>query len=230
MKDFAMLILRLAVGGLMAGHGAQKLFGKFGGHGMAGFTGMIGSMGMKPPKAWALVGAISEFGGGVLTGLGALNPLGPIGIIGSMSIATAKVHWNKPIWNTEGGAELPVLNIAAALAMATAGPGKYSLDHLIGRSLPRRLVLVPGLVLVGASVAYLVMSTRQPETQQQTESEQLQDQQHDSILMQAVNIDEMPTSASITPEPHRTLEQVGLEYPTDEQPGTDGGDNFQTSP
>src|SRR5215210_7559944 len=100
MKDLALLILRLTFGGLMAGHGSQKLFGWFGGHGLKGTTGWLESMGFRPGKPWAILASLSEFGGGVLTALGALNPIGPLTTMGAMEMATAKVHWGKPIWVT----------------------------------------------------------------------------------------------------------------------------------
>jgi hypothetical protein len=91
-------------------------------------------------------------------------------------MATTKVHWGKPIWVTSGGAELPVTNMAAALAVALAGPGDYSLDKALGVRLPRRLVLIPGLLLAAVGVATgLIISTRpqpQPELQPQPQPEE----------------------------------------------------------
>ena len=172
MKNLGLFILRLTVGGLMAGHGAQKLFGWFGGHGLQGTAGWLESMGLRPGRQWALLAGLSEFGGGVLTLLGFLNPLGPLGTIGAMGMATAKVHWGKPIWVTSGGAELPVTNIAAALAVGLAGPGDFSLDKALGVRLPRRLVLIPGLLLAAVGVATgLIVSTR-PQPQPQAEEPQ----------------------------------------------------------
>src|SRR5436305_7886399 len=132
LRDFGLLILRLTVGSLLAGHGAQKLFGWFEGPGPEGTSGMMESMGLKPGRPWAFLARLSEFGGGLVTALGLLNPFGPLGAAGAMSMATAKAHWGKPIWNTKGGAELPVTNIAAALPLALAGPGKFSLDNMLG--------------------------------------------------------------------------------------------------
>ncbi len=152
MVNLALLILRLTVGSLLAGHGAQKLFGWFGGYGLQGTSSWIESLGLKPGKPWAMAAGASEFGGGTLLLLGLLNPVGALATIGAMTMATVKVHLNKPIWNTSGGPELPVINIAAALAVALAGPGDYSLDRLFGIKLPRFL-LVPGLVVTGLMVA-----------------------------------------------------------------------------
>ena len=142
MKDLGLLILRLIAGTLMAGHGAQKLFGWFGGGGIKGTAGMMESMHLKPPEPWAILAGSTEFGGGLLTALGAINPVGPIATVSAMEMATAKAHWGKPIWSSKGGAELPLTNIAIALAVALIGPGKYSVDNALGLRLPRRLILV----------------------------------------------------------------------------------------
>jgi putative oxidoreductase len=162
--DGALLLLRLGAGGLMAGHGAQKLFGWFGGHGLHG-TGMwLESMGLKPGKTWALAAGAGEMGGGVLTALGLGGPVGAIGTISAMSMATAKAHWGKPIWVTEGGAELPVLYSTVAGALALAGPGRYSLDRALGIKMHWA---IPALAaaLAGAAVAYGAMSRPEPAEQ-----------------------------------------------------------------
>jgi putative oxidoreductase len=90
MLDLALLLLRLALGSLLAGHGAQKLFGWFDGYGVAGTAGYMESLGLRPGRRWAIAAGLSEFGGGLLTLLGFLNPLGPLGVIGAMLMATAK--------------------------------------------------------------------------------------------------------------------------------------------
>ena len=130
------LILQVVLGGLLAGHGAQKLFGSFSGPGLKGTSGFMEMLGLKPGRPWAWLAGLSEFAGGVLTLLGFLNPIGPIGVIGSMAMATITAHGGKPIWVIEGGAELPVTNIAAATALVMNGPGKWSLDRALGIRLP----------------------------------------------------------------------------------------------
>ena len=152
-SNLAALVLRAALGGLLAGHGSQKTFGWFNGPGLEGTSGFMEMLGLRPGRLWGTVAALSEFGGGVLTLLGLLHPLGPLGIIGSMSIATTKAHWGKPIWVTEGGAELPVTNIAVATALMLNGPGKYSLDRALGIRLPSWLAPL-GLVGVLITVLY----------------------------------------------------------------------------
>lgn len=153
LKDVETLVLRAATGGLMAGHGAQKLFGAFEGPGLQGTAGFMEALGLRPGHYWGTAAALSEFGGGALTALGFLNPLGPIGIMSAMSMAWSKAHSGKPIWVSAGGAELPLTNSAVALAIAMAGPGKYSLDGALGIRLPRWMVVIAALTAAGA-VAY----------------------------------------------------------------------------
>jgi putative oxidoreductase len=215
MKDFALLIERLTFGSIMAGHGAQKLFGVFGGGGISGTEGMMKAMNMQPPKQWAILAGLTEFSGGMLTAIGALNPLGPISTIAAMSMATAKAHWGKPIWNTKGGAELPLLNIATALTLALTGPGKISVDNALGIKLPRRLLLVPGLGLVAASVAYAVISSNQPQAEEQPTQQQGKQVGAQQESAGAVNVPESPTTT--LGQPHKILEDVGLEHLTDER-------------
>lgn len=168
MDDLALLVLRATFGGFLTGHGAQKLFGWFGGPGQKGTAGWLESMGLKPGQVWATAAAASEFGGGALMMLGFLNPLGPVASLGSMGMATAKVHWGKPIWVSSGGAEFPITNMALALALMLAGPGKFSLDEALGTSLPRWSA-IPGVALAVAGVALgLKTSAAQQQAAQQS--------------------------------------------------------------
>jgi putative oxidoreductase len=100
----------------------------------------------------AQVAGAAELTGGTLTALGFLWPLGPITSFGPMIVAWRKVHWDKPIWNTAGGAELPLLNLAIAGALTLAGPGAISLDRVLGVRMPWWLVAL-GMAGTGAGVA-----------------------------------------------------------------------------
>jgi putative oxidoreductase len=178
-NELAPSIVRVVQGSLLAGHGAQKLFGSFGGPGLEGTSGFMEMLGMRPGRPWAYLAGLSEFGGGVLTALGLLNPLGPLGIIGSMSMATRKAHWGKPIWVTEGGAELPVLNIAISTALMIRDPDAFSLDRVLRIRLPRWVGPV-GLVGIILTVLYSELASDEA-TEQEVEQEGAQDEAREEL-------------------------------------------------
>jgi putative oxidoreductase len=147
--DFGLLILRVAVGALLVGHGAQKLFGWFGGYGLAGTGGFFHSAGFRPGKPMAAVAGLSEAGGGLLLALGLLSPLAGAAIVGTLLVA-ASVHQEKGLWGGNGGYELPLLYAIVGAALAVAGPGTVSLDHLF--SLDDHWSTGLGLVAIGVGV------------------------------------------------------------------------------
>jgi len=147
--DFGLLILRVAVGALLVGHGAQKLFGWFGGYGLAGTGGFFHSLGFRPGKAMAAVAGLSEAGGGLLLALGLLTPLAAAAIVGTLLVA-GSVHLDKGLWGGNGGYELPLLYAVVGAAFAVAGPGTASLDHLF--SLDDHWSTGLGLVAIGAGL------------------------------------------------------------------------------
>jgi putative oxidoreductase len=130
----ALLIARLLVGSALFAHGAQKLFGWFGGYGIKGTGGFMESMGFRPGAMFAAAAGLGEAGGGILTALGLGGPIGPALIIMVMLVAALTVHFRNGFWQTNNGYELNTMNIAAALVLAFAGPGPYSLDAALGLS------------------------------------------------------------------------------------------------
>ena len=131
----ALLVLHVFVGLLFAAHGAQKLFGAFGGPGIKGATGFMGSLGLQPAKLNALASGGIELGGGVLLALGLVTPVAAAGLIAVMVTAIVTVHLANGFFNQDGGVEFNLSLIAVLFALAAAGPGEISLDSAIGLDL-----------------------------------------------------------------------------------------------
>jgi putative oxidoreductase len=167
MAAFGLLILRVVVGLILAGHGAQKLFGWWGGQGMDGWTQTVAKLRIRPAQPWAWVAALAEFGGGILLALGFLSPLGNLAIAGSMLVAIATVHLSRGFWVTKGGYEFNLALIAAVAALALTGPGAYSLDAALRMQLPEPLTLLVGTILLIVGVA-VTLATRSPQAQTET--------------------------------------------------------------
>ena len=144
-------VLRATIGGIFFAHGAQKLFGWFGGHGLEATGQAFDSMGMKPGKRNALLAGAAEAGGGTLIATGFLTPLGSAAVIGVMDQAVRSVHKEKGFFVTEGGYEYNLALAAAAVVIADLGPGPLSLDRALGseRSGPLWALAALGAGLAG---------------------------------------------------------------------------------
>lgn len=127
MMDLGLLIIRLVIGLLFIGHGAQKLFGWFGGYGLKGTGGWLDSIGVKPGVAMALIAGLGEFVGGLLFATGVGTWVGAILIAATMLVAIIKVHGQNGIWVTQNGYEYNLTLIAVAIGVALIGPGAYVL-------------------------------------------------------------------------------------------------------
>ncbi|WML53252.1 DoxX family protein [Neobacillus sp. PS3-12] len=131
MINIGLFIIRVVIGVLFIGHGAQKLFGWFGGYGLKGTGGWFESIGMKPGVTMALLAGLAEFIGGLLFALGLLTPLAGILIAGTMLMAIIKVHAPNGLWATANGYEYNLTLLAVAIGIALIGPGQYALDALL---------------------------------------------------------------------------------------------------
>lgn len=130
-----LLIIRLAIGLTLAAHGAQKLFGMFGGHGIAGTAGFFDAIGFRPGKPLALVAGVGEVGGGLALALGLLTPFAAAVVVATMIVAMLGVHLEKGFFAQNGGYEFALVMALSATGVAFAGPGALSLDALLGVSL-----------------------------------------------------------------------------------------------
>jgi len=161
-----LLLVRVVLGAIMAAHGAQKLFGWFGGPGLSGTGSGLESMGLRPGRVYAVVNGVAEFGGGALLILGLLTPLGTAAVAGVMFVAIATVHWRNGFFNVRGGYEFNLLIVAAAIGLAITGPGKISIDHLAGWTMAGPAWGLGALGISGAA-AGLVLALRKPQPEEE---------------------------------------------------------------
>jgi putative oxidoreductase len=163
--SYGILFLRLIVGATIAAHGAQKLFGWFGGHGPRGTAGFFGSLGFRPPLAMALMAGLAE-SSGLFFAAGFLTPFAALAMASVMVVAIGSVHWKNGFWAGNGGYEYNLLMWTAAVAVAATGPGRFSIDNALGWA-DNLSGVWWGVGVLGASLAggLLMLATRemQPE-------------------------------------------------------------------
>ena len=162
--DLGFLIARIVLGVLMAGHGAQKLFGWFGGYGLAGTAGFFEGLGFKPGRLFATAAAVGEVVSGLLIAFGLFGPVGPAILVSIMIVAAVSVHWHG-VFAASNGVEVPLLYATGALALALTGPGRFSLDALLGISSFWTPAIVASVLAAGVAGGILNLSLRHaPET------------------------------------------------------------------
>lgn len=150
--------LRITLGGLFFGHGAQKLFGWFGGYGPEGTGQFFESLGLKPGRRHATAAGAAEAGGGALLALGLFTPAAAGAIIGTMATAIRHVHAKNGPWVTQNGWEYNAVIIAAMVALADLGPGDLSLDAAFGTEVKGPLI---ALLTLAGGIAGATVLTRQ---------------------------------------------------------------------
>jgi putative oxidoreductase len=127
-----LLVARVVLGLLIAAHGSQKLFGWFGGYGLAGTGGYFESLGFRPGRTFAAVAGLAEFVSGLLIATGFLGPVGPAIMLSVMIVAAVSVHVRHGVFASANGIEVPLLYGVGAVALALTGPGLYAVDVLLG--------------------------------------------------------------------------------------------------
>lgn len=132
MLSIGLLVGRVVIGLLMAAHGAQKVFGWFGGHGLHRTGEFMVQLGFRPGRVFAAAAGLGEVASGLLVALGLLGPVGPAMMIAVMIVAIVTVHWGHGVFAMTNGIELPLLYAIAAVVFAAVGYGQYSLDDALG--------------------------------------------------------------------------------------------------
>ncbi|MGW2825560.1 DoxX family protein [Streptomyces sp. NPDC001443] len=169
-RDLGLLLLRLGTGGVLAAHGAQKLFGWFGGHGLEGTGHFMESVGYAPGRTSALAAGLAETGGGTLLALGLATPAAGAAAAGAMAGASA-VHAPNGFFAQEGGYEYAASLGLAATGLAVAGPGRLSLDHAFGHVFDQKW-MVPMALGATAALTALVVGARNARVRRRAEGEQ----------------------------------------------------------
>ncbi|MFC6059727.1 DoxX family protein [Streptomyces pratens] len=154
-RDLGLLLLRLGTGGALAAHGAQKLFGWFGGGGIEGTGQFMETIGYVPGRASATAAGLAEAGGGALLALGLATPAAGAAAAGAMAGAAA-VHAPNGFFNQEGGYEHAATLGLTAAGLAVTGPGRLSLDHVLGHSADRDWMVVAAFAATAAAKAVVV--------------------------------------------------------------------------
>jgi putative oxidoreductase len=154
-----LLALRLVLGLGMAAHGSQKLFGWFGGHGLAATGGFFETIGFRPGRLFALAAGVTEFASGLLIALGFLGPIGPALMLSVMIVAALTVHWKNGYFAQSNGIELTVMFAVGAVALAFTGFGEFSIDAVTGLAAVFSPVEIIGALALGvlAGLGNLVM-------------------------------------------------------------------------
>jgi putative oxidoreductase len=158
-RDLGLLALRLGVGATLVAHGTQKLFGWFGGHGLAGTAGFFESIGFTPGRANAMLAGAGEAGGGSLLALGLATPAAGAAVAGTMAVA-ASMHKDNGFFAQDGGLEYPAVLALTAGAIALSGPGRLSLDAAFGHRANRHWMRAVGLASVPVAVALVTRRRR----------------------------------------------------------------------
>jgi putative oxidoreductase len=133
--EIGLLVLRLVVGLTFAAHGAQKLFGAFGGGGIAGTATFMEHFGLRPGRLHARIAGVSELAGGALIAAGLLTPIAAAALIAVLTAAVLTVHGSKGFFVNDGGVEYSLTLGAALFALSGVGAGHWSLDHALGLAL-----------------------------------------------------------------------------------------------
>jgi putative oxidoreductase len=154
--DLAFFILQVTVGLTFAAHGAQKLFGWWGGPGLVGWAGAMEHMGFRPAPLFAWLSALVEFVGGLMLAVGVLTPFVAAALVAQAVVIIGRAHWTNGFFNQHSGIEFPLLLAAGAAAVGIAGPSAISVDARLGFVVDPSIRIA--LVIAGFVVGLLVLT------------------------------------------------------------------------
>jgi putative oxidoreductase len=160
--DLGLFLIRIVFGLILAAHGAQKLFGSFGGYGIAGTGGFMESLGFRPGKTFATAAGLAEFVGGLLLALGFLGPVGPALLLSVMFVAGMTVHRKNAFFVATNGLEHPLIMATAAVGIGLTGPGRYSLDAALGNYRLLTPAATWGILAIGLIGGIANLALRRP--------------------------------------------------------------------
>jgi putative oxidoreductase len=156
--DTALAILRIAVGLVFAAHGAQKVFGVFGGQGLARWMGAVESFGFAQPRVLATLQSFTELFGGLALAAGFYTPVVAGLLAVNMLVATLKVHAKNGPWVTRGGYEYTVVLFVASVALGLAGAEAYSIDAMLALAPSAAVLFLVTFLLAGAVTLVAAMA------------------------------------------------------------------------
>lgn len=158
--DLGLLALRVGFGGAAFGHGAQKLFGWFGGGGLAGTGAFFDSAGFVPGRRNAVLAGLAEAGGGAAIALGLGTGAAGAAVTGNMIVA-GSTHARHGFFGQNGGFELPAAYATVGTVLVLTGGGRYSLDALTGRVLDRPWLRAVAYTAAIAAAIAMITARRQ---------------------------------------------------------------------
>jgi putative oxidoreductase len=161
--ELGILLIRITVGLTLAAHGAQKLFGWFGGYGLAGTAQWLESVGFRPGHRHAVMAGVVEVAGGLLLAVGAFNPVAAALVASVMIVAAVTAHLKNGFFLQSGGFEYNLVLGAVAIAIAFTGPGTLSVDGLAGYASGGPLAGVAALGIAAAGATFQLASRRLPQ-------------------------------------------------------------------
>ena len=162
-RHTAEVIVRVAIGLVLAAHGAQKVFGVFEGPGLEKWRGAVAGMGFAQPRVMGTLAAFTELFGGLAFAVGLYTPIVAAMLAVDMLVAIKKAHWSKGFFVQKGGYEYPLVLFIAMCVIGLSPTTSYSVDGALGLFLANAMWFAVVFVVGAIVVAAAAMAGRQPE-------------------------------------------------------------------